>query len=317
MPGGGYTIGLEKTSTLERASVSTTSSSTPLALRAARTAAIVIVGGIASVFLWGLPYYSAPMAVRVRHEFHPWLKPSGTVGQALGLLALSLFLFLWIYPIRKRLGRRPALGSIPRWLDVHIVAGLLVPVVAATHASFRFHGLIGLGYASMFVVFSSGLVGRYLYVHIPRGRTGVTMTRDEVAAERRQLLHDVAVATGRGVPEIEARLAPRTAVRPTLNVFVVLARMVSDDLVRRRAVRALADDLRRKGGPSLPAARKREVVRLARREMALAQQVAMLDGAHRIFRWWHAAHQPFAVTALLAVLLHVAVAVAMGQTWFY
>jgi hypothetical protein len=51
--------------------------------------------------------------------------------------------------------------------------------------------------------------------------------------------------------------------------------------------------------------------------MALAQQAAMLDGAQRIFRWWHVAHRPFAVTALVAVLLHVAVAVAMGQTWFY
>ncbi len=317
MPGNGYTIGREKTSTLERASAVTTSSSTPTAVRAARTVGLLLVAAITSILLWGYPYYAAPVGVRVRHEFHPWLKPSGAIGQTLGLLALGLFLFLWAYPIRKRLGRTPALGSIPRWLDVHIVAGLLVPFVAAAHASFRFHGLIGLGYASMFVVFLSGLVGRYLYVHIPRGRTGAALTGDEVAAERRQLLHDVAVATGRGVPEIEARLAPKTAVRPTLNVLVVLARMVSDDLARRRAVRALADDLRRTGGPSLPAARKREVVRLARREMALAQQVAMLDGAHRIFRWWHAAHQPFAVTALLAVLLHVAVAVAMGQTWFY
>jgi hypothetical protein len=317
MEAGGYTIRREPTITLQTASPITTVSSRPFAVRAARAAGLVIVAGVGSILLYGLPYYSAPMAARVRHDLHPWLKPSGTIGQSLGLLALSLFLFLWLYPIRKRLGRRPALGSIPRWLDVHIVAGLLVPFVAATHASFRFHGLIGLGYGSMFVVFVSGLVGRYFYVHIPRGKTGVTMTRDEVAAERRQLLHDVAVATGRGVPEIEARLAPETAVRPTLNVLVVLARMVSDDLSRRRAVRALAEDLRQEGGPSLPPARRRDVVRLARREMALAQQVAMLEGAHRVFRWWHAAHQPFAVTALLAVLLHVAVAEAMGQTWFY
>jgi hypothetical protein len=54
----------------------------------------------------------------------------------------------------------------------------------------------------------------------------------------------------------------------------------------------------------------------ARREMALAQQAALLEAVQRLFRWWHAAHKPFAVTALLAVLLHVGVAVILGQTWF-
>lgn len=317
MQTGRDTIALGRSPTVERAPRITTSSSTPFAVRAARWAAVAIAAGITSILLWGFPYYTAPFAARVRHPLHPWLKSSGVVGQSLGLIALSLFLFLWLYPIRKRLGRVPALGSVPRWLDVHIVAGLLVPFVGAMHASFRFHGLIGLGYASMFVVFLSGLAGRYLYVHIPRSRSGVAMTLEDVASERRQLLHDVAIATGRKVPEIEARLAPAGRIRPTLNPVVVLSRMLADDLSRRRAIRALARDLTVRGGPPLPVAKRREVARLARREMALAQQAAMLDGAHRIFRWWHAAHKPFAVTALLAVLLHVAVAVAMGQTWFY
>lgn len=289
----------------------------PRAVQLARLCGLGIIAALVTNGILGFPYYAASLATRVRHPLHPWLKSSGPIGQSLGILALLLFLFLWLYPLRKRLGRRPALGSVPRWLDVHIVAGLLVPFVGAMHATFRFHGLIGLGYASMFVVFLSGLVGRYLYVHIPRGRSGVALTLDEVAAERRQLLHDVATATGRQVPEIEARLAPASGIRPTVNPLVVLGRMVADDISRRRAVRALTRDLHMKGGPTLPAARRREVVRLARREMALAQQAAMLDGAQRIFRWWHAAHRPFAVTALVAVLLHVAVAVAMGQTWFH
>ena len=51
--------------------------------------------------------------------------------------------------------------------------------------------------------------------------------------------------------------------------------------------------------------------------MALAQQVALLAATHRIFRWWHVAHRPIAVTALIAVAIHVAVVVAVGATWFW
>jgi len=281
----------------------------------ARAAAVVAACGLLVLLVAAFPYYTAPLARRVRDPWHAWLRPSGAIGQSLGLAALGLFLFLWLYPLRKRLGRAKALGSLPRWLDVHIVAGLLVPFVAAMHAGWRFEGLIGLGYASMFVVCLSGFVGRYLYVHIPRSRSGVALTLEEVALERRQLLHDVASATGIPVPEIERRLALERPEGPSLNPAKVVLGMLRDDLRRRRAVRRLARDLRARGGATLSRRSAREVMRLARSEMALAQQAAMLDGIHRLFRWWHAAHKPFAITALIAVLLHVGVAIAMGQTW--
>ena len=63
--------------------------------------------------------------------------------------------------------------------------------------------------------------------------------------------------------------------------------------------------------------RPERAVRLASREIALTQQTRMLDATHRLFGWWHVAHRPFAMTALLAVLIHVIVVVAVGGTWFY
>ena len=292
-----------------------TASAKPLTVLVARTAGWTIALGAAGVAVWALPYYTSPFARRVRDPRHAWLKPSGTIGQGLGLVAFGLFLFLWLYPLRKKLGRRPALGAVPRWLDVHIVAGLLVPLVAAVHAGFRFEGLIGLGYGSMAVVCASGLVGRYLYVHSPRTRGGVELTLDELALERRQLLHDLAVAIGRPMPEIERRLAPGGGDAATINPLRLLGRMVRDDVRRRAALSRLRVEHAR-SGTRLDPVRAREVVVMARREMALTQQAAMLAGAQRIFKWWHAAHRPFAVTALVAVLLHVGVAIALGQTWF-
>jgi hypothetical protein len=282
---------------------------------AARVAGWTIALAILGIGLAGLPYYTKPLAGRVRDPLHAWLRPSGTVGQSLGILALCLFLFLWLYPLRKKLARVPSLGSLPRWLDVHVVAGMLVPLVAAVHAGFRFDGLIGLGYLAMAVVCASGIVGRYLYAHIPRSRSGIALTLDDVALERRQLVHDLARTIARPVPEVERRLIPTAALAPTLNPLRVLGRMVRGDLARRRALRRFRTELAA-SGVHLDRERSRQVLASARREMALAQQAVMLEAVQRLFRWWHAAHRPFAMTALVAVLLHVTVAVMLGQTWF-
>ena len=66
-----------------------------------------------------------------------------------------------------------------------------------------------------------------------------------------------------------------------------------------------------------PPSRKelRRIAALARREMAISQQMRLLDVTNRVFRHWHLAHQPFAITAFVAVIVHVAVAVAFGATW--
>ena len=64
----------------------------------------------------------------------------------------------------------------------------LLPFIAAMHAAWKFEGVIGLGYWSMIVVWLSGIVGRYLYVHIPRSATGLELTAEEIAVERHALI---------------------------------------------------------------------------------------------------------------------------------
>jgi len=57
---------------------------------------------LTAVCVVGMPYYTLPMAARVRSPSHPWLKPAGYIGQSAGLLAVAIFIFLWLYPLRKK-----------------------------------------------------------------------------------------------------------------------------------------------------------------------------------------------------------------------
>jgi ADP-ribose pyrophosphatase YjhB (NUDIX family) len=291
----------------------------PAADRIRRAIFTIVVTILIAVNAAGLGYYTASSVTRLRHPLRAYFKPSGTVGQPLAILALLLFLFLWLYPLRKRLGARVGAGSVARWLDFHIAAGILAPFVAATHAGWRFSGLIGLGYGAMVVVALSGAIGRYLYTRIPRSLDGAELGRNEAGAERRALLGKLSETTGLAPHEIEQALAIGSPSRSARGPVQVIGAMFADDLARRRTVRALVSRLAAAGARAekLDPATLREVARLARREMALDQQVRMLDAAQRVFRLWHAAHQPFAATALLAVLTHVIVAIAVGQTWFW
>lgn len=265
----------------------------------------------------GVAYYVLPLEERPWSPLHEWFRPTGYVGQSMGFFALFLFLFLWLLPIRKRVKWLKFPGPAPRWLDVHIVAGLLVPFVGAVHAAWRFNGLIGLGYFSMLVVSMSGVVGRYLYAHIPRRRNGLELSREEAAAERRALIGRLVERTGIPLEHVVDLLQTSQAPDRRLGILPTLRRMAKDDLIRRRAARSLVAEWKKR----LPRGEKpdrralREMRRAARHEMALAQQIRLLDATHRVFRLWHVAHLPFAIVAFLAVLIHVAIAVAFGATW--
>lgn len=265
------------------------------------------------ITLAGLPYYLLDEGDRLRSPLRLLLKPSGVVGLTLGVLGFALFLFMWLYPMRKKFKWLAWTGSVPAWMRVHTVSGLALPVLVAVHAGWRFDGLIGLGYWAMVLVSLSGIVGRYLYVHIPRSQSGLEMTLDEVTNERRAIVTRIAAATGELPDAVERalQLTPGTGAVAREGGFL---RLVTGDIARWRAARTLRREWSRPrpGRRALDRRALAEVVRLAHREMALAHQVRLLGATRRFFSLWHVAHRPVAITALLAVMIHVVVAVLFG-----
>lgn len=279
----------------------------------------LFVAVLVAVCIVGMPYYTLSVALRMRSPLHPWLKPSGYVGQSAGLLALAIFIFLWLYPLRKKFRWLAFTGSMGKWLNVHVLAALALPLLVAVHAAWRFDGLIGLGFWSMIVVWVSGIAGRYIYARIPRGKAGVELTMEEIAAQRTALLAEIAQRSGLEANLVEATLAAGQGSTTRRGIWGTLRGMIADDLARRRAARALRRASRARGRTRRKEDRRmmKTMLHLARREMALAQQARMLDATHAVFRYWHVLHRPVAVAALAAVLVHVAVVVALGATWLW
>ena len=290
-------------------------SSPGLPRRALVAGAIAILLSVLTVA--GMPYYLASAGARARSPLNPWLRPSGYIGQAAGIVAFLIFVFLWLYPLRKKFRALAFTGAVGRWLDVHVSAALLMPLLVGVHAGWRFEGIIGLGFLSILVVCASGVIGRYLYSRIPRTRSGTEMDLAQVGAERRAVLTEICAATGLTPAAVELRLAIGRDKLQDRGLSRALTDLVRSDLTRWRAVRRFRAELARRGKDGLDPEVLRRVTSLASREAALAGQVRMLDATHRIFRLWHVAHRPVAITALVAVTVHVAVVVTLGASWFW
>jgi hypothetical protein len=303
--------------TVEQTTRRSSTRSPKLVKRGMRWAVIGFIALLVAVCLAGWPYYTLSVGERVRSPLHPWLRPSGYIGQSAGLLAVAIFIFLWLYPLRKHVRWLAWTGSVARWLDLHVLAALVLPLLAAIHSAWRFRGLIGLGFWSLMVVWASGIVGRYLYARIPRSKAGVELTREEIAARRRALLEEIAARTSLDVELIERTLMPARAPTGRRGLWGTLRRLAADDFARRSAARRLRRLCEESGHGRQDREALNRVVRLARREMALTQQARMLEATHDVFRFWHVLHRPVAIAALVAVLIHVVVVVGLGATWLW
>lgn len=280
---------------------------------------LVILASLLLINLTGLRYYLLPITGRVRDPLHAWLKPSGYVGQSAGILALILFILMWLYPLRKRWSGMVKLGRLPRWLDWHILAGLTLPIIGGMHAGWRFQGLIGIGYLSMLLVSLSGIVGRYLYVRIPKSRQGLELSIVEINSRREAAVDRLVRLTGLQRCDIEALVGGGESTRQTQGLTASILALIHGDLTRHRTSRQLRKRLSgaRPDRRSLPATEIREIMHLARHDLGLAQRACLLEATQRVFRFWHTAHLPFAISAFVAVTIHVAVVVFLGVTWLW
>ena len=152
-------------------------------------------------------------------------------------------------------------------------------------------------------------------MRIPRRRNGLELSRDEIGNERRTLLTEIAAASGEDPLRVERELAVATAAaRDGGGPLATIARLLADDWARWRRLAALRRHWAtpRPAGPGLDRATIRRLTGLARRELGLAQQIEALEATRKVFALWHVVHRPFAVLALIAVVIHVVVAVVVG-----
>ncbi|MGE3840974.1 MAG: hypothetical protein AB7I50_05250 [Vicinamibacterales bacterium] len=258
----------------------------------------------------GSSYYRTPLEVRGYHPAHALLRPSGPIGQTLGVCGAILMAMPFFYMLRKRIPWLSRLGGLRSWLELHIFCGIVGPVLVTFHTSFKFNGIVSTAYWSMVIVALSGFVGRYLYVRIPRRLQGEELTEREIAASAEAIHQDLAWV-----------LPPELAER-----FDDLERRIGDECRRGSLLTAALTRLRLErelraleaacAAARLPGDDVGEAIRLGRERLSLAVRIAYLQKTRNLFALWHVFHLPLVYLMFVVVALHIGIALYMGYVPF-
>jgi hypothetical protein len=110
------------------------------------------------------------IAYQVTGTFPP---ASSALGHWTGIVGLVLMLSAQTaYSLRKQT-RDARWGPMVKWLQTHVMMGLVGPYMVLIHSAGKFNGLAGISAILTVIVLGSGIVGRYLYTAIPREIEGV------------------------------------------------------------------------------------------------------------------------------------------------
>jgi hypothetical protein len=142
----------------------------------------IIVALVVALPLYkGFSYYSTSLEERFFHPDNLSLKPSGVIGHGLGIIgSLCMLVGVAAYMLRKRYRRMARLGLVKHWLEFHIFLCTAGPFMVLYHTAFKFGGLVAISFWSMVAVFLSGIIGRFIYIQIPRTIEGRELTLQEV-----------------------------------------------------------------------------------------------------------------------------------------
>jgi len=262
----------------------------------------------------GLPYYKLSLEERVYHSEHNALKPSGTFGHGIGI-AGSLFMVVGIasYMARKRYRSLSRLGLLKHWLEFHIFLCTLGPLLILFHTSYKFGGLVAVSFWSMVAVFLSGIIGRFIYIRIPRNIDGHELSLNEINGFRINIAETA--RNNYNLDEVSYNILTNS-IKKKVDLYHKnpVVSYIKKHLGDQRSVKLVRDVLKRN---KLPDAEIKKILALVKDDIRLNRRIEQLDTMQNLFKYWHVAHLPFAFVMLVIMVIHIGVTVLFGYRWIF
>lgn len=249
----------------------------------------------------------------LREEFIP----AEGAGYWLGIAGGGVLLSQLLYPLRKRARFMKRLGTMRHWFQVHVLFGIIGPLLILYHANFSL-GAVNSNVAlfAMLTVAASGIAGRYFYGRIHNRVNGAHSQLQDLLAEATELLRvvetDAGGSGGRLAGELTAYglsvLKPRQRLLPALARALWLA--MTAPAVRMR----LAASARRVVDANAPRLGWSDQDRRDHRRATVQHIDAFVDAVNRasqlafydrVFALWHVLHLPLFILLVVTGIVHV------------
>ena len=279
-----------------------------------RAALAVTAVGFAVLLLYSWRYYRLPWDARFDSDLHAQLRSSGTIGKQYGNIGLLLILGNLLYLVRRRLVTVTWLGSMKAWMDWHVFSGIVGPAFIVLHSAFTLRTWPAIvASLSLAIVVITGLFGRYLYRLVPRVADGRIEPTEELASD---VDHAVMELRARGVGAVEAADVVEARVEAVVaktgkarTGFGAIASSLHA-LWRLRDLRSVAKAAALTAGA--PAQAAAEVASAAASIGRLIARYDLVDQLARAAAFWRGLHRNLVIVMMVAVSLHVSIAVYLG-----
>jgi hypothetical protein len=278
----------------------------------------LLISIVIVVLLWifynGYQYYKTSIEERFFHSQHASLKPSGFIGHGLGIIgSLSMILGVSLYMIRKRYRAFLRLGVLKHWLEFHIFLCTLGPIMVLNNNAYKFGCIVAISFWSMVAVFFSGIIGRFIYIQIPRTIEGRELSLNEV----KDMKTDIGKLINASIQlDEESYKIIIDSVKKKVELYhkfflVRYFRKYLDDTKTLKKVKVVLK--RNKISKEL----QTKVLTLVRNDISLNRRIERLVTMQNLFKYWHVAHLPFALVMLVIMILHVGVTLVFGYRWIF
>ena len=264
----------------------------------------------------GFDYYSTSIEERFFNPDHNLLKPSGMLGHGFGIIGtLMMIIGVGVYMIRKRYRKLFNIGYLKHWLEFHIFLCSVGPVLVLYHTAFKFGGLVSISFWSMVLVVISGVVGRFIYLQIPRTIQGRELSEQELIEIKEKLairVRSVLSEDASTLTEFE-RISSADRYK-SFKLSTAIGYLQRDFFDIKRVMRLFKKRIKLLG---IDENQRKELMKAAKSELTIARRIAFLRTSQKLFQLWHIFHLPFAIAMFVIMVIHVLVTIIFGYKWIF
>lgn len=277
------------------------------------TLSFIVIAVTLYLIFEGSSYYVTIAEERFYHPDHTHLKPSGIYGHGLGIIGTLLILIgVFGYMARKRFRSLSRIGVLKHWLEFHIFLCTLGPIMVLFHTSFKFGGIVAISFWSMVAVVASGVIGRFIYLQIPRTIQGRELSLHEIQDMQTDIGSNIQENAGSLSLNISDMIQKSSAEFPSQYKGVSgFFKQYADEFNRKKQIRSKLKE------ENISSHDTKDIMKLVSNEMALTRKIQRLVTMQKLFRYWHIAHLPFALIMLIIMVIHVVVSLTFGYTWIF
>jgi hypothetical protein len=260
----------------------------------------------------GFNYYTTDLSERPHHADYRNLKPGGLRGHGFGMIGAAMLIILLSYSLRKRWKIFRTSGNMRHWLNFHIYLGISGPILIILHSTLKLNGLVSVSFWAMIAVAVSGVLGRYLYVQIPRTMEGNELTIEEVKAQLENLSNKIQsdYKLDDKVNDETNQLISNISKSP--GFAATIRQIIYPDFFHSRKLKSA---LRRT--KNLSQHESKTLLSLLRQKYLLGRRLAFWHIIHELFHYWHVIHKPFAIIMYVIMLVHIGISIWLGYSWIF